>query len=317
MSLLNSSSNTIWQFNGFYKTKIQPQYQVVLQESYTPLVETTINGAKVFLKREDQSAVGSHKFRPLSYQTAYLLQQGLHEATLSSSGNAAIAMSKISALYPIKSYIFIAPNTSQGKKSNISTQNTVIFESKLAPRLSNYLAKKTDISQLRPSKDDNAIEGYKSLGFEIFEQNPNVDAIFLCVTSGASLLGVYEAYATTTKMPALHCVFGQGKVAPHRLTKLKEVVKNSGGKIWELDEKELEEAKKLLSVNGIETSIEGVKAFLASQKARDEFNYQSPVVVFSGKKWQINEQSNQSAQFIKVENMQDLDEVINKINSAK
>lgn len=326
MTLLNSSSNTIWQFNRYYKSQIDAQYQVVLQEKFTPLVKVKIANREFFLKREDESNVGSHKFRPLSYQTAYLLQNGFSLATLSSSGNAAIAMSQISSQYPLKSFIFISPNTPQAKKCAIRTENSVIIETLHAPRFSNYLAKKMNIPQLRPSKDDNAVEGYKSLGFEIHEQNKDVDAIFFCITSGASLIGVYEAWqqilsesakVENAKIPALHCVFGPGNFAPHRLSRLKEIVTNTGGEIWELNENEIQTAKSVFFENSIQTSIEGVKAFGAAQKALLKYKYKTPVVVLSGKKRSIKDGQNYSQQFKQIANLQQLDSFIEEIKNSQ
>lgn len=326
MTLLNSSSNTIWRFNRYYKTQIKAQHQVVLQENFTPLVRLQLDEHVVFLKREDESVVGSHKFRPLSYQAAYLLQNGFRQATLSSSGNAAIAMSQISANYPLKSIIFISPNTPDGKKDAINTKNSIVIETVHAPRFSNYLAKKLNIPQLRPSKDDNAIEGYKSLGFELFEQNPNVDAVFFCVTSGASLIGVYEAWqqilqessgSKDVKIPALHCVFGPGHFAPHRLNKLKTIIASTGGAIWELSKEEMNIAEKTLDGQNIKTSIEGIKAFAASQKARKKHHYQAPVIILSGMKREAGNSKNHSQQFQQIANLQQLDDLIKEINRAK
>lgn len=313
MELLNTSTNTIWRYSRFYKRKISENNAIFLQENMTKLEQK----GQILLKREDQSIVGSHKFRPLTYQFACLLEDGIGTATISSSGNAAITMSKLSAKHQIKSFIFISPKTPAAKKAQIDQSNSLVIESTKALRLSNYLSKKMPAAQLRASKDDSAIEGYKSLGFELHEQNPDIDAIFFFISSGASLLGSYEAYQQLlhdnkiNKLPAIHVVlaneqpenFLAGSCARTKLRRAKAInnaISESKGQTWQLSNDDL---------SGVDfnSSAESHAAYTACRKALEKYNYKNPVVICSGREWPEAPASD----FQKLETFEEIDKLIN------
>jgi len=174
-----------------------------------------------WIKREDKSVTGSHKFRSLVYQLSCLLDSNVDKAVLSSSGNAAIAASK---LLPenakLKLFVFLSKKTPPEKLAAIKfTKNLIPILSSRPLRLARYAIKHFNLKDLRPSKDPNAAIGFRSLGFEIFEQMPKVKNIFSFATSGASIRGIAQSYefliesGISKEMPQIFAVCSSGQLA--------------------------------------------------------------------------------------------------------
>ncbi|MBU4361030.1 pyridoxal-phosphate dependent enzyme, partial [Patescibacteria group bacterium] len=147
----------------------------------------------VYFKREDENPTGSLKNRSLAYQVSLAKQNGKKELVISTSGNAGISAAAYCRKAGIKLYIFISPETEKAKIAEMQKYNPVIIKSKKAIRLANYLSAKYKIKNLRPSADDDSIEGFKSVVFEIFEELGEIGALFTFVTSGSSFAGMGRA----------------------------------------------------------------------------------------------------------------------------
>ncbi|MFH0776313.1 MAG: PLP-dependent lyase/thiolase [Patescibacteria group bacterium] len=187
------------------------------QKDFTPIEKV----GNWLVKREDKSAVGSHKFRALAYQLDYLLDHKIKAAVLSSSGNAAIAASRIlSKNANLKLFVFLSRKTPPGKLAALRfSKNLIPILSERPLRMAKYLSKRFGLRDLRPSQDQNAITGFRSLGFEIFEQKPDIENIFSFATSFASVRGIAEAFeflvkiGARQKMPKIFAVTSSGRLA--------------------------------------------------------------------------------------------------------
>jgi len=255
--------------------------------------EVLINGISVVIKREDLNPNGSHKDRSLAYHVSKAFFEARKSLVISSSGNAAISAAAYSKKANIKLVAVVSPDTPKYKLNRLKSFEPVIILSKKAPRIANLIAVKYKIENLRPSLNDTALEGYKSLALEIAETERRVDAIFCFATSGATAQALGENTQELFKkglisyLPELHVV-QSGKIysivgsltqinfeetnagylgikyTPRKKSILK-VIKETGGMGWHIAEKEIKESKKLLAGFNINTSDEG-GAVLAAMK---------------------------------------------------
>lgn len=260
-------------------------------------------GFSVVLKREDLSCVGSHKFRPVGYQ----LEKAAEEKTpvvISTSGNAGIALAQLAPRYKVHAFVIVDPRITEEKLSHIEPSEYVhVFSCENAMRMANYISAKLGAMNLRPSKNDDALIGYQSLGDEILSQVPDVHAVFNYVTSGASLLGMDRAFTLAGKHIALHGVqsggiasLGQSVVKPgehggalgvqktRRSKSIQEAIERTGGQAWYASDEDILNITDLLKKYGVETSVEGAAVIASIQNAsKSGIEYDASVVaVLSG-----------------------------------
>ena len=297
-----------------FHPSIKPDFQLDLGQGDTPLQEITetINSIpeinlgqnKIFLKREDLNPNGSFKDRALAYQVSYIYQKKNNYAVISSSGNAAISLAAYAKLSNINAIILVSPQISENKLSQIIKHKPfLIIKSKFAPRLANYISRRFKIPNLRPSKDDNAITGFESLGWEIFQQNPKCNSIFSFTTSGASLLGIFQYYHKfKQKMPKLFSISNLhninlenicqnnhsnkvNSIKPLRNKNMKNIISLSGGQSLDLPKNDICKYYSLLHKHKINSSIEGAISLAAAIKycLLKTTNKQNVVVVISGR----------------------------------
>ena len=207
--------------NGFWRyaellDNISAEFQIPsLQQNPTPLEKID----SFWLKREDLSPTHSHKFRSLIYQLSLLKSKGVKQAVLSSSGNAAISASYYAKAAGVKLFTFLSDKTPPEKLAAIKIENIIPIISSKPLRLAKYAIAHFGFPDLRPSQDANAIEGFQTLGFELFEQNPNIENIFSFATSFASLRGIQKAYEKLLSFneikhtPKLYAVMNEGVLA--------------------------------------------------------------------------------------------------------
>jgi threonine synthase len=239
---------------------------------------------------------------------------------ISSSGNAAISASRYAAAAGIHLFVFVSEQTPLGKLAALTTENTTLILSSRPLRLAKYAAAHFDLPDLRPSVDGAAAIGFRSLGFELFEQQPEVANIFSFVTSGASLRGIHQAYeklvalGAVDKIPKLFGVYSTGKLAgglsgggADRLASIQEICAQSGGALVEITDTEIESARTALTEQGIETSDESVASYAAAEKMKP---VGQTVVVLTGKKWANVEVD--LSKFQRAETFAEVDQLIQK-----
>jgi mRNA interferase MazF len=187
---------------------IESQQQ--FQQEPTPLEFR--NDLGMWLKRDDKSFCGSHKFRPMAWQLGNLAaisksQIPISKVVVPTSGNAGIAAAMIGRELGIEVWCFVHPDVDRAKAVQIQKAGGKLFTSDRSVRYSGFVHKTQGIPRLRQSFDTGAVEGYWSLAAEIADQLPDCDAIFTFATSGTSSLGIYEGYCSLGKpCPDLHIV---------------------------------------------------------------------------------------------------------------
>lgn len=316
---IEKTEKGVWRYAELYDKFVKPENRLSLNGVSTREVEIEsinrlLDMSHLYLKREDKNPTGSIKDRSLAYQVSLAKQNGLKELIISTSGNAGISAAAYCQKAGIKIYIFISPKTEEAKIAEMQKYNPIVIESTRAIRLANYLSAKYKIKNLRPSINDDSIEGFKSIAFEIFENLGEIDALFTFVTSGSSFVGIGRAFeyllesGEIKRMPKLFAVQSgnifsiarefdninyekkncdsAGKLGVKNTRRKNEIMKlinlsKGGGLYFTTDE--IRRAENILRNNGIFTSSEGCASFAGALRVGKKSKFEKTVCVFSGK----------------------------------
>ncbi len=294
--------------------EISKEFRIDIGQGSTKTLSRVVGGYEILIKDETKNQNGSFKDRGLSYQIARHLMEGHRKFAISSSGNAGVSASHIASKYNLELVIFVSENISKSKIDLINKysqgKKTISVVKGLRPRseLVKFLRENTEFVSLRGSTDTYAPAGYETIAYELSEQSPEIDAIFIPTSSGTSAYGIYTGFQKLRKNVQIHICQTEkvnaiakqfdtnfqiqntslsdaitDKVA-HRKSKLIEIIKSSRGFGWVLSDVELLTSKKLLSEAGVgEYSFNSILAFSGFQKAvRSGYNFTNPVMLFSG-----------------------------------
>jgi len=302
--LIDEKCFNIWRYNKIYQEPVKSKFRLSLGEGWTKeenfsKLSRKLNLPNFYLKREDLNPLGSFKVRGLAYQISRAWQNRKREFSISSTGNAALAAAALCHKANLKLFIFFHPRPkSKEKREKIlkkikSFNPEKIFLEKEPTKRCQEFSKAKKIYNLTPSSDIYSFEGFKSIGFEIFErilENEKLEdlAIFSFSSSGSSLIGMGESFRFLVaknflkKLPRFYPV----KIDKiKRGVEIKKLVKESKGKILEILPKETKRAQDFLSCFKIKTSIEGICAFEGFLQVYKVKEIKNAIIILSGKKW--------------------------------
>lgn len=285
----------------------------------TPVVSMELPdiGSCLF-KMEQDCPTGSHKDRAAIFQASVEKSRNAAGLIIPSSGNAAIAVSAAGSACGLPVYAFLSVETDPGKLAAMARYKPrLVFCPNPVNRARNA-ARRFGLPNLRPSRDENAIRGFMTLGFELndYAIRRIFSSIFVFSTSGATLTGIARAYeilrltGRLRRMPELHAVQagnaselarhfdnrefeenpesgsagpGFGGVAGSRLyPELTDHIRESHGAGWRVTMDEMESAGDVLSNAGIRTSPEGWCSLAAVYRWRRAGGEGIPMVVLTG-----------------------------------
>lgn len=295
-----------------YFPEIDSRYRVNIEQGDTPLIKS--EELKIVYKDEYHNKNHSFKDRGLSYQISRHLQEGKKNFALSTSGNAGITASYIASEYKINLDLFISSSIHKEKlqllKEFSGNNNNIEIHISRKPRsdLFKFLRNNEDIVDLRGSTDPYAIEGYKTIAYEVLNQYPEVDAIFIPCSSGTSTIGIYEGFKQSGKNVSINICqtekinpiarlydtnfsFSETSLADAITDKLairrksiNDAISSTRGNAWVISDKSLLEAKsyvKGLNLNYLTyNSLLSLAGLLKSREKGDNYFY--PVLLFSG-----------------------------------
>lgn len=293
----------IWKYKKLIP-ETSPSYMRTLGEGNTSY---KVKGGIGF-KCEYENPTGSVKDRGISFQLAKAAELRFTKAVISSSGNAAISAAGYSKLFGINLQIFVSPRINKGKLNTLRGLGCqIIINSKPVSSAYKY-AIEFNAYNLRQSTDVNATYGYQTIAYELIEDNPDIDAIFLPVSSGTTMVGIFDGYKNHNKIPAFHLIqteavhpiaslfdkdfndkkesLGDAIVAKFtaREKHIQEIVEKSRGYGWVISDKEMEENHKWLRNNGFMCSFEGSAVLSALYKSQKKgYKYKNPVCILTGK----------------------------------
>lgn len=279
------------------------KYQLTLGEGSTALKKID----NIFFKFEFENPTGSVKDRGMAYQISKLRQQGKRKTVISSSGNAAISAASYCQLAGIELTVFISPKINKHKLGRLEELDCRIIQTVKPISTAFQYAKNHNIYNLRQSVDLYATFGFETIGYEIAAE-AKIDAVFLPVSSGTTLVGIATGFGKLNRFPAFHAVQTEAvhsisslfdrefrekeksiasaivaKYTPRQKEVIK-IIKKSKGWGWVVSDSEMKEARKWLLSNNVSCSYEGAAALAALWKAgKNGYQYKYPVCILTGK----------------------------------
>lgn len=292
----------IWRWAAAFREAVPTAHRLTLGEASTPLVSLpdlahAIGIDRLWCKRDDLSAGGSHKARSLAYRVSLARARRENTLLLSSSGNAAVAASLYCAAGGLRLLAFVSPDTSPVKLTVLRRRGTLVICTDRPRNLARYAGRVFGIPNLTPSLDDLSIEGFKTIGYELQEEVPDATDFFTFATSGSSFIGAARAATETRWGARLHAVqagaagatagaldprFAKSDLPRSALAGLlgidespraddaRACMTGTGGRGWVQTDPEIIEAHAWLSDAGIATSAEGAASIAAVARARRE-----------------------------------------------
>jgi threonine dehydratase len=154
---------------------------------------------QVFLKLENELPTGSFKVRGAIYALSLREQaQGMREVVASSTGNHGAAVAYAAQLLGWRARIFLPEKNNPIKRNNIARLGAAIEERGTidlagAFGAASEYAQKSGAYFLNDATDRNLPAGPGTIACEIFEQQPNVDIIYVPIGDTALIRGVADA----------------------------------------------------------------------------------------------------------------------------
>lgn len=301
----------IWDHTYLKNSEIPQAQRFSLGEGFTPIIKLNYNRQEVVVKNEYANPNSSFKDRCLAYQISYHYYTGARRFVISSSGNAAISAAAFAVKAGVDLTAFVSPKINTEKLSKlkkIAGRNIEIKQSLRAKSDAMQFAREKSAVNLRASQDESAIVGYKSIAYELVEQFPQIDAIFIPCSSGTSTAGISQGFTELQKKVAVNIcqtarvcpiaseIVADTVLAPDSLAdaitdhvalrkaQIIKIIKQTQGSAYVISDADLLEAKSKLSgtlaANFTYNSLLAFAAF--EQSLRQQRNYQHPVILASG-----------------------------------
>jgi threonine synthase len=247
----------------------------------------------------------------MAYILSQLFSQKINRIVIPSSGNAGISACTFGKLKEnVEIVVFGAKDTKKEKIDKIESLGFKVILSDRPIYDSIRFAKENDYYFLRPSLEINASEGFKTIAYELDNENGKIDDIFIPVSSGVCFMGIYLGFQELGYFPKLHLCQSSSinpvaslydndfspsdtslsdalvsKKAPLK-EKLINAIKNTNGTGWVIDDNGIKNANNFLKDKNIITSFEGALAYASIIKARNKgFVLGKTVCLLTGKKY--------------------------------
>jgi len=190
-------SPTLWR----YREAIPIDHEtsiVSMQEGFTPLERTEIDGREVLLKIDYLFPTGSYKDRGASVLISKMKEWRVRKVVEDSSGNAGSAMAAYCAKARIECDIYVPHDTSPGKLVQIQAYGATLKRVDGSREKAAKRAMKAASETPYASHCWNPffLHGTKTFAFEVWEQMSwkTPDALVLPVGHGTLFLGVYMGF---------------------------------------------------------------------------------------------------------------------------
>jgi len=203
----------IWQ-NKYIKKSFEGLRKYSLEEGDTPFQNYLDN---IYLKREDLNPTGSWKDRGTAFKFSKLIDDGVSEVVIASSGNAAISLLTFANEFgDLKVNVVVSTNVDKEKLEKLNRlaegNNHEIILDKNAKKRAVKISLERKAPLLKASTDEDITKGYRSLGSELasFVRHNQNSKIILAASSGATLVGLAEGLmmdlGDETKLPKIIAV---------------------------------------------------------------------------------------------------------------
>lgn len=299
----DSNKIGIWRYARNFP-KVGIRHRLTLGEGKTPLQK--LDG--IFYKKEYENPTGSVKDRSFAYQISALLENNTRSAAISSSGNAGVSAAAYCRLGSVKLTVCVSPKINRKKLSILEVSGCDIIESKTPVKEAFRLSQKTGVVNLRQSLQDDSLYGYETIAYELAEELPEIDSVFIPVSSATILTGIGRGFEKLGMNVSLHAVQSQSvntvagifdsdftakdtsiadaivaRYTP-RKDQATDIIKKSRGSGWVVGDEEIIASHNYLKKNAIATSYEGAMALAGYRKSVKKGNvYRSCVILLTGR----------------------------------
>lgn len=183
--------------------KIKEAYHRLRSSPYAPHLTalelspyfSELTGSNIFFKQEHMQRTGSFKYRGALNKLLNLPADDARTGVIAaSSGNHGLAAAFAAQQLGIPITIYVPAQASEAKLQSIhllgAKVNFVKGDSLAAERKARKVAELEHKTYLSPYNDLDVIIGQGTIGHEILEQRPDVDAIFIAVGGGGLISGI-------------------------------------------------------------------------------------------------------------------------------
>lgn len=155
-------------------------------------------GCEVLLKCEHLQPTGSFKLRGATNKMGLLAAQARSTGvTTASTGNHGQAVARAGALAGVPVTVYVAASASPAKMESIRALGAELVVVDGAPIEAEFLARKRAAESgkfyIPPYNDYDVMAGQGTLGMELMEQDPDLDAVFISVGGGGLIGGAGTA----------------------------------------------------------------------------------------------------------------------------
>jgi len=285
-----------------------------LNEGFTPLEEIEFNGYRVLLKIDYLFPTGSYKDRGATVLISKMKEWGVHKVVEDSSGNAGSAIAAYCAKAQIECDIYVPEYTSPGKLIQIRAYGATLkkIQGSREKTAEKAMEAASKIPYASHCWNPFFLHGTKTFAFEVWEQMDwkTPDTLVLPIGHGTLFLGAYIGFkelnqaGMVKKIPKmvgvqsvacapLYQAFEEGWretrpiekketiaegiaiAEPVRGRQLLEVIRETGGEVLVVTEKEIKGAQKEMGLKGhfIEptsaATIAGLKKYLRKKRRKE------------------------------------------------
>lgn len=225
-ALKGEGNESMWDYRRVLPP-VKKENIVTFQEGCTKIKKSRTLGEELgleglFFKDETTNPTGSFKDRSVSVCVSMAKEYGCPGIVVSSSGNGGAATGAYGTKGEIDTIIFVPETTPVGKVAQ-----AIAYGGKVIKVRGNFSCSYRAAVQMAQEKgymnvtttflSPFGLEGYKIIGYEIFDQMGEVpDYIVIPVGAGPVLYGIYKSFAEmkdmgcTEKLPRLVCVQAKG-----------------------------------------------------------------------------------------------------------
>jgi threonine dehydratase len=161
----------------------------------TPVEEAPTLGPGVWLKCENQQVTGSFKIRGATNAMLTLPEETRSRGVVTaSSGNHGLGVARAATKLGIPATVFVPNEADDGKTEAIRRMGVPIErvgdDCLHTEQYARLIASKTGRAYLSPYNDHAIIAGQGTIGVEMVEQIPGLDAVFIAIGGGGLISGV-------------------------------------------------------------------------------------------------------------------------------
>lgn len=182
-----------------------------------------LTGNKVYLKPENMQRTGAYKVRGAYYKISTLTEEERAKGLIAASaGNHAQGVAYAAHKFGAKAVIVMPTTTPLIKVERTKSYGAdVILKGDVYDEACAYaleLAEKEGYTFIHPFDDEDVIAGQGTIGLELLEQLPEVEAVIIPIGGGGLISGV--AYAIKNLNPDIRVYGVQAKGAPSMLNSI-------------------------------------------------------------------------------------------------